>query len=119
MPRKVAPAFFAPSTIGSDLVGLVVDAGHQRRDQDAGVDAAAAELGDGIEARRGPRRVRLGRPPGVLVEGRHREVDPDRKTSRAMRSKISTSRITSGDLVSTETGVSAASSAARISGIIR
>ena len=37
----------------------------------------------------------------------------------AIRSKISTSRITSGDFVSTETGVSAASSAARISGIIR
>jgi len=37
----------------------------------------------------------------------------------AIRAKISTSRITSGDLVSTETGVSASSSAARMSGIIR
>ena len=37
----------------------------------------------------------------------------------AIRSKISTSRIASGDLVRTETGVSACSSAARISGIIR
>ena len=37
----------------------------------------------------------------------------------AIRSKISTSRIASGDLVSTETGVPACSSAARISGIIR
>ncbi len=35
------------------------------------------------------------------------------------RSKISTSRITSGDLVSTETGVRAASKASRISGSIR
>ena len=37
----------------------------------------------------------------------------------AIRSNSFTSRITSGDLVRTETGVSASSSAAKISGIIR
>jgi hypothetical protein len=62
-----------------DLVGVVVDAGHQRRDQDAGVDAAPAQLGDRVEASRRARGVRLGRPPGVLVEGRDGEVDRDRQ----------------------------------------
>ena len=63
----------------ADLLGAVVDARHQRRDQDAGVDAAAAQLGDGVEAGGGAGGVRLGRPPGLLVEGRHREVDRDRQ----------------------------------------
>ena len=65
----------------ADLVGVVVDAGHQGGDEDAGVDAAAAQLGDGVEAGAGAGRVRLGRPPGVLVEGRHREVDRDRQAA--------------------------------------
>ncbi len=61
----------------ADLVGAVVDARHQGGDEDAGVDPAAAQLGDRVQARGGARRVRLGRPPGVLVEGRDREVDRD------------------------------------------
>ena len=52
-----------------DLLGTVVDAGHQRGDQDAGVDAAAAQLGDGVEAGRRAGGVWLGGAPGVLVEG--------------------------------------------------
>jgi len=33
-----------------DLGGVVVDARHQGRDQDAGLDAAGAQLGDRVEA---------------------------------------------------------------------
>ena len=50
--------------------------------------------------------------------GTERFTDTRSPASRK-RSKISMSRITSGDLVSTETGVSAANSASRISGSIR
>jgi hypothetical protein len=64
-----------------DLVGVVIDPGHQGSDEDAGVDATAAQLGDGVEAGGGAGRVRLGRPPGVLVEGRDREVDRDRQAA--------------------------------------
>src|ERR1700733_1063285 len=34
----------------ADLVGVIVDAGHQRGDEDTGVDAAAAQRGNGVEA---------------------------------------------------------------------
>ena len=50
--------------------------------------------------------------------GTERFTDTFSPRSR-IRSKISMSRNTSGDFVSTDTGVSAASSAPRISGIIR
>ncbi len=66
----------------ADLVGAVVDAGHQWGDEDAGVDAAPAQLGDRVEASAGAGGVRLGRAPRVLVEGRHREVDRDGQVLR-------------------------------------
>jgi hypothetical protein len=54
---------------GLDLLGAVVYAGHQGSDEDTRVDAAAAQLGDGVEAGPRARRVGLGGTPSVLVEG--------------------------------------------------
>ena len=78
-PRKVAPASRARSTIGCTCSGVSLMPGI----------SGAIRTPDSIPRRRssatasrralGARRVRLGRPPGLLVEGRHREVDRDRQ----------------------------------------
>ena len=60
-----------------DLLGRVVDPRHQRRDQDPGRDAVAVELGDRLQPRLRVRRVRLGRPPRLLVQRRHRQARAD------------------------------------------
>ena len=74
---KSAPASRASFDDRLDLLGRVVDARHQRRDQDAGADPALLELRHRLEPRPRARRVRLGLAPDLLVESRHREVDGD------------------------------------------
>src|SRR3954462_1953188 len=51
-----------------DLLGGVVDARHERGDQDSARDACAVELADGLEPRSRVRRVRLRGAPRLLVE---------------------------------------------------
>jgi hypothetical protein len=63
-----------------DLLRSIVDAGDQRRDQHPGRDPRLHELGDGLQALAGMRGVRLGLPPGVLVQGGHREVCDEVRT---------------------------------------
>ena len=55
-----------------DLLGRVVDPRHERRNENAARDTGAVELGDSLESSAWVRGVRLRRPPGLLVEGRHR-----------------------------------------------
>jgi hypothetical protein len=60
-----------------DLVHLprvVIDARHQGRDQHAGRDPRAVELGHGLKPRAWVRRVGLARPPRLLVDGGDRQV---------------------------------------------
>ena len=70
----LAPASSAASSRRLHLLGAVVDSRHQRCDQDARGDTGAIELGDRLEARPRVRRVRLGFPPRLLVEGRDRQA---------------------------------------------
>ena len=60
-----------------DLLRRVVDAGHQRRDEDAGRYPLMVELGHGLEAGPRVRCVRFRRTPGLLVERRHRQARAD------------------------------------------
>ena len=63
-----------------DLLGRVVDPGHQRRDQDAGRDPGPVERAHRLEPRARVRRVRLARTPRLLVERRDREARADLRT---------------------------------------
>ena len=63
------------------LLGRVVDARHQRRDQDPGRDPVPVQLGHRLQPRARVRRVRLRRPPRLLVQRRHRQA---RANSRAL-----------------------------------
>src|SRR3954447_14978876 len=59
------------------LARVVVDPRHERRDQDAGRDPGPIELADGLQPCPRVGRVRLARPPRLLVDGGHRHVRAD------------------------------------------
>ena len=84
-----------------DLVRRVVDPGHQRRDQHARRDARAVELGDRLQARPRVGRVRLGFPPGLLVERRDRQAraelaDPLAQSGASARGRAAAAATSSG-----------------------
>ena len=85
-PMLVAPPPSRRSSSGSTCCGRVVDAGHQRRDQHAGRDARAVQLGDRLQPRARVGRVRLGRPPRLLVERRDRQARAEARRARRSRS---------------------------------
>ena len=73
----VAPASAAACRISSTCSGVVVDPRHQRRDQHARRDPRPVELADGLQPRPRVGRVRLARPPRLLVDRRDRQVRAD------------------------------------------
>ena len=81
----------------------VVDARHQRRDQDPGGDADPVELRHRLQPRAGMRRVRLGRPPRLLVQRRHRQARADARPLLDLQQQILVAS-TSGDFVRIEHG---------------
>ena len=60
-----------------DLTRVVVDARHQRRDEDPRRDARPVELGHRLQPRARVRRVRFTGPPCLLVDRGHGEVRAD------------------------------------------
>jgi hypothetical protein len=117
-PRKVASASRARATIGSTCSGLSLIPGI----------SGAIRIPESIPRRRSSatassRAAGLGVCGSVARQAASSRVGTERLTdtfspAATKRSKISTSRITSGDLVSTETGVRASNNASRISGSI-
>ena len=110
--QVVAPGLAGALHYRLDLLRRVVDPGH--RGAISTPESIPRRRSSATASSRAPGSASAARSrPGLLVERRHGEVDRDRQALRAIRSKISMSRSASGDLVRTETGVSASSSAAR------
>ena len=117
------PTLFAPISPAIlqdplDLTRVVVDPGHQRRDEHAGRDPGALELADRREPGARMRRVGLARPPGLSSS-----VGTERLATNSVRSAIclksGKSRRRSGDFESTEHGFAKSRIASQMPGISR